>query len=89
MTICLDSNRACGGLDESPLEVLVDVAAGSSVPDAPAAGDDARDETLHLRSKSEAYVSFVSGQNGAYLFMLVGFSCCYQEVLSLWKSQFT
>jgi hypothetical protein len=43
--ISLDSQRAGGGLDESPLEILVDVAAGSPVPDASAAGVNAGHES--------------------------------------------
>lgn len=43
-TVCLDPNGTGGGLNESPLQILIDVAAGASVPDASAAGDDARDE---------------------------------------------
>ena len=41
--IGLEPHGAGCGLDKAPLEILVDVAAGCSVPDAPAAGDDAGD----------------------------------------------
>ncbi len=43
--IRLDPQRTGGGLDESPLERLVDVAAGSPVPDASAAGVNAGHES--------------------------------------------
>jgi hypothetical protein len=41
----LDANGAVGGFDKSPLEVVVDVAAGAAVANVAAAGDDARDKT--------------------------------------------
>jgi hypothetical protein len=40
-TIGLDPQRTSGRLDESPLDVMVHVATGSSVADAPAGGDNA------------------------------------------------
>lgn len=36
--------RTGSGLDEGPLEIAVDVATGSTVPDVTSRGDDARDE---------------------------------------------
>lgn len=41
LAIGLQPDRASSGLDEAPLEVVVDVAAGASMPDTSTAGDDA------------------------------------------------
>lgn len=42
LAIGLEPDRAGGGFDEAPFQIVVDVAAGPSMPDAPSAGDDAR-----------------------------------------------
>ena len=55
--IGLEPHGTGGGFDESPLQIVVDVAACASVPDAPAAGDDARHQSgiagEVLRSRKE------------------------------------
>src|SRR5579871_563550 len=45
VAMSLESDRTRRGFDEAPLEILVDVAAGATVPDASSAGDDAWHET--------------------------------------------
>ena len=44
VAVVLQAHGAGRGLDEAPLEILVDVAADAAMPDASSAGDDARHE---------------------------------------------